>query len=162
MSLKRFCFSFLLIIIVITLYIYSHQNDSKIVEESLVNYDIDSSYNELICKNILIIEKINLQKCMNESNVDKDIVVLFDDKTIVLAGHSGNASNAYFKDLYKLDVSDKVVFYHNHEKNEYYVKKMETKKKKDKLKFENIENQLILVTCSYTKKDEQIVYFLQK
>ncbi|MGM9834237.1 MAG: sortase [Bacilli bacterium] len=159
---KKIIFSFLLLVLLFFFLFSFPKNEKKEVYESLSNYELNSSYNEMICKNILIIDKINLKKCMNVNDVDKDIAVLYDDKTLVLAAHSGTAFNAYFKNLYKLNLNDEVIFYHNKEKNTYYVTDIGKKKKKDKLEFSNIENQLILITCSYNKKDEQIIYFLQK
>ena len=154
---KLFLISTLLIIF---WYNSKDNNDDVIINE--VVYENNSAYNEKVCKSILIIEKINLNKCMNYNDVDKDIAVLYDDKTIVLAGHSGNATNAYFRYLYKLEIGDEVVFYHNSVKNNYRVKNIKTKLKKDKLVFDNIDDQLIMITCSYTNKNEQIVYILSK
>lgn len=125
-------------------------------------YNLSDSYDEVKCQNILIINKINLNKCMNINDVDKDIAILYDSNTIVLASHSGNAKNAYFKNLYKLTYDDETIFYHNNEKNTYIVVDIKTKLKSEQLSFENKDNQLILITCSYTSKDEQLVYYLEK
>lgn len=152
-------FILLMILVLIIPLLVKKQEDIKVVEAT---YNLNDSYNEEKCQNILIIPKINLNKCMNINDVNKDIVILYDSNTIVLASHSGNANNAYFKNLYKLKVNDKVIFYHNNKKNNYIVKEIKTKLKKDKLSFENIDNQLILVTCSYSSKDEQLVYYLKK
>lgn len=149
-----------LIIVIITFSVIDKKKNEKVIKEA--TYNLSDSYDEIKCQNILIIPKISLNKCMNINDVDKDIAILYDSKTIVLAGHSGNAKNAYFRNLYKLKVNDEVVFYHHNAKNNYIVKEIKTKFKKDKLSFENIDNQLILVTCSYSKKDEQLVYYLEK
>lgn len=152
-----------LILLIIAVLLFSlfekKQEEQKVVEAT---YDLSDSYDEAKCQNILIIPKINLNKCMNINDVNKDIAILYDSNTVVLASHSGNANNAYFKNLYKLKVNDEVIFYHQNKKNVYKVTEIKTKLKKDKLSFENKKNQLILVTCSYTKKDEQLVYYLEK
>lgn len=120
------------------------------------------SYNEKVCKNILIINKIGLKKCMNGNDVNQDVVVLYDDETIVIAGHSGTGKTAYFRDLYKLEKGDSVLFYHQGKKEEYVVSHVSYKSKDEKLSFSNLPNQLILITCSYQDKTQQLVYFLYK
>lgn len=136
------------------------KKDTKIVNEVTSSYS--DTYNQKKCKNILIIDKINLKKCMNYNDVSKDIAVIYEDKTVVLAGHSGTGPLAFFKDLYKLEVNDEVIFYHQGIKNRYVVNNISYKDKKENLHFKNIDNQLILVTCSYKYKDKQLVYFLNK
>ena len=120
------------------------------------------SYNEKVCKNILIINKIGLKKCMNGSSVDQDVVVLYDGNTIVIAGHSGTGKTAYFKNLYKLEMGDSVILYHNGKRNEYIVSHVSDKEKEEKLAFSDVSDQLILITCSYQDKTKQLVYFLYK
>ncbi len=150
----------LLIIGFILIAIYVQKKEDQIVIDA--TYNLSDSYDEVKCQNILIISKINLNKCMNINDVDKDIAILYDSETIVLASHSGNANNAYFKNLYKLIKGDEVIFYHQNSKNIYRVVDIKTKLKSDQLSFANKNNQLILITCSYTKKDEQLVYYLEK
>lgn len=138
--------------------------DTRKEEEivSTATYNLSDNYDEVKCQSILIIPKINLNKCMNNNDVSKDVAILYDSDTVVLASHSGNAKNAYFRNLYKLTYGDEVIFYHHDIKNIYIVKEIKTKLKKDKLSFANKKDVLILVTCSYTKKDEQLTYYLQK
>ena len=150
----------LLIIGFILIAIYVQKKEDQIVIDA--TYNLSDSYDEVKCQNILIISKINLNKCMNINDVDKDIAILYDSETIVLASHSGNANNAYFKNLYKLIKGDEVIFYNQNSKNIYRVVDIKTKLKSDQLSFANKNNQLILITCSYTKKDEQLVYYLEK
>lgn len=149
-----------LIIFIILLSFFTKKQENKMVIDA--TYNLSDSYDEVKCQNILIINKINLNKCMNINDVDKDIAILYDSNTIVLASHSGNAKNAYFKNLYKLTYDNEVIFYHNNEKNNYKVVDIKTKLKSEQLSFENKDNQLILITCSYTSKYEQLVYYLEK
>lgn len=150
----------LLTIIVIFVPFLEKKKENKIIIDA--TYNLSDSYDKIKCRSVLIIEKINLNKCMNINDVDKDIAILYDSNTIVLASHSGNARNAYFKNLYKLTYSNEVIFYHNNEKNIYIVVDIKTKLKSEQLSFVNKDDQLILITCSYTSKDKQIVYYLEK
>lgn len=152
-----------IVLLVVTLILIPLFNSKKEEQEVIdATYNLSNSYDEIKCQNILIIPKINLNKCMNINDVSKDIAILYDSNTIVLASHSGNAHNAYFKNLYKLKVNDEVIFYHQNLKSKYKVREIKTKLKSEQLTFENKENQLILVTCSYKSRDEQLVYYLEK
>lgn len=152
-----------IVLLVVTLILIPLFNSKKEEQEVIdATYNLSNSYDEIKCQNILIIPKINLNKCMNINDVSKDIAILYDSNTIVLASHSGNAHNAYFKNLYKLKVNDEVIFYHQKLKSKYKVREIKTKLKSEQLTFENKENQLILVTCSYKSRDEQLVYYLEK
>lgn len=155
----------IILLLTICFFFYLVNQESVNSEEKQVSKAIaeqPDSYNEKTCKNILIINKIGLKKCMNSNDVDKDVVVLYDDKTIVLAGHSGTGKTAYFRNLYKLEEGDTVFFYHDGQKEEYIVSHSSYKIKEEDFFFSNVPNQLILITCSYQDKSQQLVYFLYK
>lgn len=157
--LKRLLYLSIIFLLILSKFIKNDINKETVIEST---YEYSDSYNTSECKSILIIPKIDLYKCMNINDVNKDIAILYDDKTTVLAAHSGTGSKAIFKDLYKLQLNDEVIFYHNGLKNIYYVVNIDKKLKKDNLSFENIDNRLIMITCSYTNKNEQIIYYLTK
>ena len=163
MLLKIVSKMILLLTICFCFYIVNHESviseERQIKKATATQLD---SYNEKVCKNILIINKIGLKKCMNGNDVDQDVVVLYDDETIVIAGHSGTGKTAYFRNLYKLNEGDSVLLYHDGEKDEYIVSHISYKSKDEKLSFSNLPNQLILITCSYQNKTQQLVYFLYK
>ncbi len=105
---------------------------------------------------VLEIPKINLQKGIynindKRNNIDENVTILnIEDnlKYLVLVSHSGNASNAYFKDLYKLYFDDSVIIYYNKQKIEYKVNRIYRHNKNQKFRLkQNDENKLILITC---------------
>ena len=100
-----------------------------------------------------------------ENNVDKHITILkesiFPDKDnsiIFIAAHSGEGKIAYFNELNKLKIDDKVIIKINNKKYTYLVKEMWEEKKNG---FINVnkepENQLILTTCSPIHNNYQLI-----
>lgn len=116
---------------------------------------------------LLEIPKINFKRGItNESNINKNISFLKDSNmpnisgsTTIIAGHSGNSSNSYFKNLYKLKIGDYAYLFYDRIKYKYIVYKMEVIKKTGKLKLNNDRiKKLILITCKDDDK-QIIVYF---
>ena len=77
---------------------------------------------------------------------------------IFIAAHSGEGKIAYFNELNKLKIDDKVIIKINNKKYTYLVKEMWEEKKNG---FINVnkepENQLILTTCSPFNKNKQLI-----
>lgn len=116
---------------------------------------------------IIEIDKINLKKELydinnSKNNVNKNILVhknsIFPDN-IILASHSGNSKNAYFKNLYKLKKDDKVKIYYQDKIYEYIIESIEEQNKTGKLYLkEDANERLILITCHKNNKS-QIIYY---
>ncbi len=165
-------------IFVVTYKISSHK--IKVEEISINSYlwgfdmlEETSEYNIIDYEMILEIPKIDLKKGIlnkydNNNNVDKNIQFIKESAypntngVTILAGHSGNTSSAYFKNLDKLDYNDKVYIYYNKNKYEYividyyYIQKTGYMDIKEELKV----NSLLLVTCK-KNSNEQLIYVLK-
>lgn len=99
------------------------------------------------------------------NNIDENITILKpvmmpDEKNsiFVLAAHSGNSNNSYFKDLYKLKEKDSIYIYYKNKKYEYKVIKYyeEVKDGNITIKDNSSTKKLVLTTCK--SFDKQLVY----
>lgn len=116
---------------------------------------------------ILEIPKLNFERGIsNDNDINKNITFInksempnIPNSTTIIAGHSGNNSNSYFKNLYKLKIGDYAYLIYDNIKYEYKIYKIDTidKTGKLKLKKDNIKK-LILITCKDLDK-QLIVYF---
>ena len=120
--------------------------------------------NEVIGK--LIIPKINLNRFIykidsEENTIEKNITILKESNfpsILFLAAHSGEGNIAYFNDLDKLEINDKITLIMNHKKYYYLVKDIEEVKKNGYINInKEVENQLVLTTCSKTKENIQLI-----
>lgn len=125
---------------------------------------------------ILQIPKIKFRRGLYKENspqnkLSKNIIFLDssdmpnkDNSRVIIVGHSGAPSNAYFKNLYKLDINDEVILYYDNRKYIYKVSDIYEIKKTGNLALEsNRENKtLTLVTCSGLDKQLVIVSTLTK
>lgn len=149
-------------ILIPTIYFSSNKIKEKTNEKLII---------EKIAKNdyfaIIEIPKINLKKELYEigdqrNNVDKNILVHKNSifpKNIILASHSGNRKYAYFKNLYKLKVNEPVKIYYNNQIYEYIVEEIEEQNKTGNLYLkEDLNERLILITCSKNNKTQVIYY----
>ena len=115
------------------------------------------------------IDKINLTKDIYDinsthNNVEENVTILNDDKDlIVLAAHSGPGSIAYFDDLDKLIIDDKINLTYNNKKINYKVTKIEEQPKDGTIEINKTNKQrLILTTCSKKDKSKQLVIITEK
>ena len=121
---------------------------------------------------ILEIESIALKRELyeinsKENNVNKNILVhkksIFPGQEvshIILAAHSGNGSNAYFKDLYKLNLKDEIKLYYDNYSWTYEIEDIEYQEKTGilYLKEEN-RDMITLITCTKNDSDTQTIYY---
>ena len=100
--------------------------------------------------------QINLQiiKPSNYPDVDKG--------NFILAAHSGNGYNAYFKDLYKLSNDDYAYVYYNNKKYTYQITNIYTQAKVGRLSIYRKKDttSLTLITCTKDDESTQTVYIL--
>jgi LPXTG-site transpeptidase (sortase) family protein len=100
-----------------------------------------------------------------ENNVDKHVTILketiFPDKDnsiIFIAAHSGEGDIAYFNNLDKLKPNDKILLTLYNKKYKYIVKDSWEENKNGYINVnKEIENQLILTTCSPHKNNKQLI-----
>ncbi len=146
------------------------------VSEEELNNDEQQSKQESKVNYIAVIKitKIGLEKglCKKGSscnNVNRNIQIL-DDATypdvtngnFILAGHSGNGSVSYFKNLYKLQRDDEIsIFYNGNEYKYKVVNQYDIDKTGTANIIRNAEkNTLTLITCRQGT-DKQIIYICE-
>lgn len=118
---------------------------------------------------VLKIPKINLEKGLVskdsiDNNVEKNIQILNEssmpDKengNVILAGHNGNGSTSYFRNIYKLSLDDEVSIYYNGYEYKYKVMNSYKVKKTGQVDIirNNDKNTLTLITCY--GEDKQLI-----
>ena len=121
---------------------------------------------------VLSIPKISFQKGFysKTSNLNKvkfNLYVLpqsdYPDVTngnLMIAGHSGNYNNSYFKNLYKLEVNDEVTVNYNNINYIYKIEKIYDIPKVGTMRVlrNSSRTTLSLVTCTKDDHDHQTVY----
>lgn len=98
------------------------------------------------------------------NNVNYNIEILndslneSDDGNIYLAAHSGNSEVSYFKNLYKVNISDDVYLYYNGTKYKFIVDEIYEENKNGSILVEQDNTKkLIMTTCSKEKSKQLIV-----
>lgn len=165
-----------------SLFIYLHKNLVLFVDEvrnenaieDVIYNNIEN--NETIKKEnrydfigVLEIPSINLSRgFLDKENIYNDVdynIKILDESAmpnekgnVILASHSGNSKIAFFKNLYKLKIQDKVYIYYNGLKYEYKIyNKYEEIKDGDIDILESRESMLTLTTCNQSHKGYQLV-----
>ena len=114
---------------------------------------------------IISLEKSFYNKTSENNNVNKNIQILKEsdmpDKkngTFIVAAHSGHGKIAYFNNLDKLQINDKVFVEYNNQKFVYKIveKNLENKNRKIKIPLHNYTS-IVLTTCSKIK-GKQLIY----
>lgn len=109
-------------------------------------YEADSKYNH-VDQNILLHHASVMPTGETASHV-------------ILAAHSGNGANAYFKDLYLLKVSDTVKLYYQGMIWYYEIVDIEYQEKTGILYLkEDFEQMITLITCTKDDANTQTVYY---
>jgi len=118
----------------------------------------------------LVIEKINLNQPLfkinsKKNNVEENITILKEstlpeneNSIVFIAAHSGTGDIAYFEELDQLIKNDEINLTINKKTYHYIVKDIWEEKKNGYINVnKEKENQLILTTCSPTKRDYQLI-----
>lgn len=123
----------------------------------------------------ITIPKINLTKGFldyrsSENNVDKNLMVISgsnypgtDKGNFIIAGHSGTGWNAFFNDLYKLEVGDQAIVTYEGKKYEYHIVNIYKQPKTGKLAiYRNYDKTtLTLITCTNFDSTTQTIYIAE-
>lgn len=142
-------------------------NDEQVeeqVEEPTYNYE------EYL--GVIDIPKINLyrgfySKTSSLNNVKFNLFVLsvssYPDTergNLVIAGHSGNYNNSYFRDLYLLNVNDEIIVHYKNKNYKYEIAKIYNEDKDGSVRIirDNTKTTLTLITCTKDDKDHQTIY----
>lgn len=80
----------------------------------------------------------------------------------ILASHSGNGYNAYFRDLYKLSNGDKAYIYYNNKKYTYQITNIYLQPKIGTVTIfrDHTKTNLTLITCTQNDESTQTLYIL--
>lgn len=114
----------------------------------------------------LIIDKINLNQNIydisnRKNNIEENVTILEGSnfpKLLILAAHSGTGKIAYFERLDELDINDTIILKYKNKTYKYTVKNIWEEEKNGYIHINpNIENQLVLTTCSPNHKNYQLI-----
>lgn len=167
-------------ILIIGIFIIFIDKEEEIVkekkeEEKIVSFfEEETTYTENVKNDeyiaILEIPKIDLKKGLydianNYNDIEYNIEIIKQNfpneknSNLVLASHSGSSNIAYFKNLYQLEINDKIYLYYKNIKYEYILKDIyDVKKDGDvEIKREN-KTSITLITCTKDNDDLQTVY----
>ena len=148
-------FSIILVYSICCIFIYnSHNSSTKNIIPNIKRNDVLAT---------LRIDKINLNNPIynlsdNRNNVEENVTILDesilpdnDNSIVFIAAHSGEGKIAYFNDLDKLDIGDRIVssIYEENRNGYIHVNKDDNK-------------QLILTTCSKHKNKQLIVNCIEE
>lgn len=124
---------------------------------------------------VLDIPKINFykgfySKTSSLNNVQFNLFVLKESDypdvvngNLIIAGHSGNYSNSYFNDLYKLSIDDTVTVHYQGKDYIYKITKIYNEKKTGTVRILRNRNKtsLTLITCTNGDNYHQTIYIAE-
>jgi len=130
----------------------------------------DYAYEEYL--GVIDIPKISLykgfyNKTSNLNNVKFNLYVLpvsaypdMERGNLIIAGHSGNYNNSYFRNLYLLEIGDDIVIHYNNKKYIYEISKIYLEDKDGSVRIirDNSKTTLTLITCTKDDSSHQTVY----
>jgi len=140
------------------------------IDEEPVEENNDYTYEEYL--GVIDIPKINLykgfyNKTSNLNNVKFNLYVLpvssypdMERGNLIIAGHSGNYNNSYFRNLYLLEVGDDITIHYNNKKYIYEISKIYLEDKDGNVRIirDNSKTTLTLITCTKDDNNHQTVY----
>ena len=124
---------------------------------------------------ILDIPKINFykgfySKTSSLNNVKFNLLALKESDypdvvngNLIIAGHSGNYNNSYFKDLYKLGIDDTITVHYQGKDYIYKITKIYNEKKTGTVRILRDRNKtsLTLITCTKDDNNHQTIYIAE-
>lgn len=146
------------------------------VNEEKISSNFEAVYNDYYeCLAILNIPKINLSRCLydidsKENNVNKNVEVLKASSmpdvkggNLILAGHNGNSSVGYFKNLHKLSLGDEIIIEYEGIKYVYEVEKMYDVLKTGSvaIKRDKTKDSITLITCLGSDRQLVVIGYLK-
>lgn len=144
--------------------------DTNVETQPVSEEKSDYSYEEYF--GVIDIQKIGLYKGFYEkdsslNNVKFNLFVIkvssypdVDKGNLIIAGHSGDYSNSYFRNLYLLEVGDDIIIHYNNKKYIYEIAKIYLENKDGNVRIirDNDRTTLTLITCTKDDNDHQTVY----
>lgn len=124
--------------------------------------------NDINYENKIIIDKIKINKSYDVSSINDYVygIVMFMEygrpnelnSNVIMGGHSGDSSNAYFNDLILLEIGDNVVLYYDNVKYIYIVDSIKEVFDTETSVLNNTgEKILTLLTCKNNDISKRIV-----
>lgn len=145
-------------------YFDNTQDESDLKEAEIIEPEDEIEYIA-----ILEIPKINLEKGLSyfKNNINYNVQIIdgsnFPDQensNLILAAHSGNSRVSFFKDLYKLNLKDKVYLYYNNNKYEFIIEDIYNVNKDGTVEIKRYRDKktITLITCTKNSSTLQTVY----
>ncbi len=171
---KRRCFILSTILISGLIISINHFKKEEVIEEVYLE-EINEKIENKNYLAILEIPTINLKrelfaKDSPDNDVSRNLFITASssfpssnsDSNLIIAGHSGNGSNAFFKDLYKLKLNSEIKLYYNNKTYTYLIKEIEYQAKTGTLYLKNAyPDMLTLVTCTENNNKTQTIYYAE-
>ena len=146
------------------------EQPEEVVEQPVEEPKNDYTYEEYL--GILDIPKIKLykgfyNKTSKLNNVNINLYVLpvsanpdVERGNLIIAGHYGNRSNSYFRNLYLLEVGDDIIIHYNNKKYLYTITKIYLEEKDGSVRIirDNSKTTLTLITCTKDDNNHQTIY----
>ncbi len=150
-----------------------NQEPEKIEEKEETSSDTESDYEKYL--GVLEIKKINFYKGFYDKNsslnnvkfnlkfIESSSYPTEDKGNVIIIGHSGNYSNSYFANLYKLEVNDTASIYYENKKYNYKIVNIYNEEKDGTVTiYRDIrKNCLTLITCTKDDDYHQTVYIFE-
>ena len=159
---------FLLLGIFFPIFAFTKEKIDIYQEEIILEEDIENNKYYAV----LEIPKIHLKRELYqiespENNVDENVLLHEEsvlpggsNSNLILAAHSGYGKNAYFKDLYQLELNDVVSIYYDGKLWTYEIREIEYQEKTGVLYLkEDYPNMITLITCTKNNHDTQTIYY---
>lgn len=170
----------ILVILVIGIVLLSYNTICKFYVRIKDNNEVKKYFSNEINNNtnrkvdyigVIKIPKINLENVLYDidsvkNNVNENIEIIGNsvmpdviNGIMVLAAHSGDGNNSFFRNLDKLDYDDKIYIYYNNYVYLYKIVNIYKVDKNGKLEVENRNSRLlVLTTCDKLDSSKQDVY----
>ena len=164
MKKKLLLILFIIICILSLLKINNNVPNSKLPNFIVINNKKEKPIGTLIIKKINLKQAI-YNKASIENTVEKNVMVLKEsvfppneNSIIFLAAHSGTGKIAFFQELDQLKEKDTITLIYNNKKYNYQIKNIWEENKNGFINVnKELQDQLILTTCSPTKNNTQLI-----
>ena len=146
-----------------------NQIENKMISNFYTTIEIEKEQVKENYIAIIEIPKINLKTGLvdpksNNNTVEKHVQILNnssmpdkENSSLFLAAHSGTSSISYFKNLYKLNVHDKVYIYYKNIKYTYQISDKYKEHKNGKITITSPKTTTLIMTTCDKEKDKQLV-----
>ena len=133
-------------------------NDSQTLSAKKTNYIAVLEIPAISLKKGLVSSNSKYNNIKYNIEILKNSIEANELKDVYLAAHSGNSKVSFFKDLYRLNISDEVYLYYKKIKYKYIVDEIIDQKKDGTIIIpEKKEKRLILTTCAKNKERQILV-----